>query len=81
MERAFGFDTMEIGHPDYSFKPAKAVLSLEQLCMAQAQLDCIVPLFYGAMPNMGLYFRPDGPLPTRPTCSLTVASRRRARHS
>jgi dimethylamine--corrinoid protein Co-methyltransferase len=61
MERAFGFDTMEIGHPDYSFKPAKAVLSLEQLCMAQAQLDCIVPLFYGAMPNMGLYFRPDGP--------------------
>jgi len=61
MERAFGFDTMEIGHPDYSFKPAKALLSLEQLCMAQAQLDCIVPLFYGAMPNMGLYFRPDGP--------------------
>ena len=29
--------------------------------MAQAQLDCVVPLFYGAMPNMGLYFRPDGP--------------------
>jgi dimethylamine---corrinoid protein Co-methyltransferase len=61
MERAFGFDTMEVGHPDYSFKPAKALLSLEQLCMAQAQLDCVVPLFYGAMPNMGLYFRPDGP--------------------
>ncbi len=61
MERAFGFDTMEVGHPDYSFKPAKALVSLEQLCMSQAQLDCIVPLFYGAMPNMGLYFRPDGP--------------------
>jgi dimethylamine---corrinoid protein Co-methyltransferase len=61
MERAFGFDTMEIGHPDYSFKPAKPLVALEQLCMAQAQLDCVVPLFYGAMPNMGLYFRPDGP--------------------
>jgi dimethylamine--corrinoid protein Co-methyltransferase len=61
MERAFGFDTMEIGHPDYSFKPAKPLVALEQLCMAQAQLDCVVPLFYGAMPNLGLYFRPDGP--------------------
>jgi dimethylamine--corrinoid protein Co-methyltransferase len=61
MERAFGFDTMEIGHPDYSFKPAKPLLALEQLAMEQAQLDCVVPLFYGAMPNMGLYYRPDGP--------------------
>ena len=61
MERAFGFDTMEVGNPDYSFKPAKPLLALEQLTMEQAQLDCIVPLFYGAMPNMGLYYRPDGP--------------------
>lgn len=63
MERALGFDTMEVGHPDYSFKPAKALVALEQLCMEQALLDCIVPLFYGAMPNMGLYFQPDGPFP------------------
>ena len=63
MERALGFDTMEVGHPDYSFKPAKALVALEQLTMEQAQLDCIVPLFYGAMPNMGLYFQPDGPFP------------------
>jgi dimethylamine---corrinoid protein Co-methyltransferase len=63
MERALGFDTMEVGHPDYSFKPAKALVALEQLCMEQSLLDCIVPLFYGAMPNMGLYFQPDGPFP------------------
>jgi dimethylamine--corrinoid protein Co-methyltransferase len=63
MERALGFDTMEVGHPDYSFKPAKALVALEQLTMEQALLDCIVPLFYGAMPNMGLYFQPDGPYP------------------
>ena len=61
MERVFGFDTMEVGHPDYSFKPAKALVALEQMCMEQALIDCVVPLFYGAMPNMGLYFRPDGP--------------------
>ena len=61
MERAFGFDTMEVGHPDYSFKPAKSLVALEQMCMEQALIDCVVPLFYGAMPNMGLYFRPDGP--------------------
>ena len=60
-ERALGFDTMEVGHPDYSFKPAKPLIALEQLTMEQAQLDCVIPLFYGAMPNMGLYFRPDGP--------------------
>lgn len=61
MERALGFDTMEVAHPDYSFKPAKQVLSHEQVTMAQAQLDCVVPLLYGAMPNLGLYYRPDGP--------------------
>ena len=63
MERALGFDTMEVGHPDYSFKPAKPLVALEQLCMEQSLLDCVVPLFYGAMPNMGLYFQPDGPFP------------------
>lgn len=60
-ERAFCFDTMEVGHPDYSFKPAKPLIALERTTMEQALLDTIVPLFYGAMPNMGLYFRPDGP--------------------
>jgi len=60
-ERAFCFDTMEVAHPDYSFKPAKPLIALERTTMEQALLDTIVPLFYGAMPNMGLYFRPDGP--------------------
>ena len=60
-ERAFCFDTMEVGHPDYSFKPAKPLIALERMTMEQALLDTIVPLFYGAMPNMGLYFQPDGP--------------------
>ena len=28
-ERAFCFDTMEIGHPDYSYKPVKPIVALE----------------------------------------------------
>lgn len=60
-ERAFGADTMELGHIDYSFKPVKPIVSNECQMMEVAQQNMIVPLFYGAMPNMGLYYTPDGP--------------------
>lgn len=60
-ERAFGGDTMELGHIDYSFKPVKPVIAMEQQEMENALLSTIVPLFYGAMPNLGLYYSPDGP--------------------
>ena len=62
-ERAFCFDTMEIGHPDYSFKPVKAIVALEATGVEQALHGTIIPVFYGAMPNFGLYARPDGPFP------------------
>lgn len=62
-ERAFGFDTMEVGHPDYSFKAVKPLVALEATGVEQVLLTTIVPLFYGAMPNIGLYARPDGPFP------------------
>jgi dimethylamine---corrinoid protein Co-methyltransferase len=62
-ERAFCFDTMEIGHPDYSFKPVKAIVALEAVGVEQALHGTIIPVFYGAMPNFGLYARPDGPFP------------------
>ena len=60
-ERAFGADTMELGHIDYSYKPVKPVISQEQQTMEVCQQNMIVPLLYGAMPNMGLYYTPDGP--------------------
>jgi len=60
-ERAFGADTMELGHIDYSFKPVKPIVSNECQMMEVAQQNMIIPLFYGAMPNMGLYYTPDGP--------------------
>lgn len=61
-ERAFCFDTMEIGHPDYSFKPVKPIVALEATGVEQALHGTIIPVFYGAMPNFGLYARPDGPI-------------------
>jgi len=60
-ERAFGADTMELGHIDYSYKPVKPIISQECQTMEVCQQNTIIPLFYGAMPNMGLYYTPDGP--------------------
>lgn len=62
-ERAFGFDSMEVGHTDYSVKPAKPIVTLEQSHVEAALQTTIIPIFYGFMPNLGLYFQPDGPFP------------------
>jgi dimethylamine---corrinoid protein Co-methyltransferase len=60
-ERAFAFDTMEVGHTDYSVKPAKPIVSLEQNHVEACLHTTVIPVFYGFMPNLGLYYRPDGP--------------------
>jgi len=60
-ERSFGMDSFELGHVDYSIKSVKPIIAYEMQCMEQAQLITTVPLVYGAMPNMGLYYAPDGP--------------------
>ena len=62
-ESAFAFDSMEVGHTDYSVKPCKPIVTIEQAHVEAALQATIVPIFYGFMPNLGLYFRPDGPLP------------------
>jgi dimethylamine--corrinoid protein Co-methyltransferase len=54
---------MEIGHPDYSYKPVKPIVALEATGVEQALLTAVIPVFYGAMPNFGLYAQPDGPFP------------------
>lgn len=61
-ERAFCSDTIEVGHVDYSFKPSKAVVYEERQQMEQIQLNTVIPVYYGAMPNLGLYTKPDGPI-------------------
>ena len=62
-ERAFGFDTMEVGHTDYSVKAAKPIVVLEQSHVEACLQTTIIPIFYGFMTNLGLYFQPDGPHP------------------
>jgi dimethylamine---corrinoid protein Co-methyltransferase len=62
-EKIMGADTMELCHVDYSFKPLKPIITMEQPVLEQALLATHIPLFYGAMPNLGLYSQPDGPFP------------------
>jgi len=56
-------DTVELYHHDYSFKAVKPVLPFEQETMRRAQLLLTVPVQYGAMPDLGRYTVPDGPVP------------------
>ena len=61
-ERVLCSDTMEIGNADYSYKQLKNIVREEASSMEFTQLNCIIPVFYGAMPNLGLYTKPDGPV-------------------
>ena len=62
-ERCFGADTIEFSHVDYSYKPAKSIVHEDLPLFEQSQLLMVIPMFYGAMPNLGLYTYPDGPMP------------------
>jgi dimethylamine--corrinoid protein Co-methyltransferase len=60
-ERAFAQDIIEMGQSDYSVKPLKMMFAMEQVHAEELLLATIAPLVYGFMPNLGLYFHPDGP--------------------
>jgi dimethylamine--corrinoid protein Co-methyltransferase len=62
-ERACAADTTSMGHSDYSFKPVKSIINFEMNAYYTASMMTTAPLFYGAQPNLGLYFQPDGPYP------------------
>jgi dimethylamine--corrinoid protein Co-methyltransferase len=62
-ERGAAADTAGVGNEDYSFKPVKAVIDNEMQSYYTSSLSTTIPLFYGAQPNLGLYFQPDGPFP------------------
>lgn len=66
-ERFIGFDTFEIGHADYSFRPVKTIAMDEATVIENTELNSVIPVFYGAMPNLGIYFQSQGgkwPSPT-----------------
>ncbi len=58
-----GADSLELWHHDYSYKAVKTVLSFQTQMLKDAQLQTVVPLNYGAMPDLGRYSQPDGPAP------------------
>lgn len=60
-ERAFAHDTFELAWTDYSLKAVKPIIANEMQAMENISMLTTLPLLYGAMPNMGLYYRPDGP--------------------
>jgi len=77
-ERMLGADTVELGHNDYSFKAVKPVISYERTVLDQALLITTVPVLYGAMPNLGLYYKPEGPVPN-PSELMAVGKIKEAR--
>jgi dimethylamine---corrinoid protein Co-methyltransferase len=62
-ERACAADTISFGHTDYSYKPVKSIVDFEAQEYYHASQLTTAPFFYGAQPNLGLYFQPDGPFP------------------
>lgn len=62
-ERACGADTTSIGHSDYSYKPVKPIINFEANEYYNISQHTTAPFFYGAQPNLGTYFQPDGPCP------------------
>lgn len=62
-ERILCSDTIEMCNTDYSYKQIKNIAPEEGMAIEHAQMNTIIPIFYGAMPNMGLYTKPDGPVP------------------
>ncbi len=61
-ERLLGCDSVDIGYSDYNYKTVKGVAKREATVLKQALNYCTMPLFYGAMPNLGFYTKPDGPV-------------------
>jgi len=62
-EQNFCLDIIELAHIDYSYKAVKTIIPHQAQTVRDAQLMLTVPLQYGAMPNLGLYSQPDGPVP------------------
>jgi dimethylamine--corrinoid protein Co-methyltransferase len=62
-ERACAADSTSMGHSDYSFKPVKPIINFETNEYYTSSMMTTAPFLYGAQPNMGLYFQPDGPHP------------------
>lgn len=62
LERGFGSDSSDFGASDYNYKAVKGFANYEANNLVTALDGTIIPLLYGAMPNLGYYTYPDGPV-------------------
>jgi len=61
-EKAFGHDSVDFGHIDYTYKAVKSVLHDEAAQLQLALANSVIPVLYGGMVNLGFYTKPDGPV-------------------
>ncbi len=61
-ERIVCSDSVDIGLQDYNYKTVKGIAKREAMIMRSAMDITTVPVFYSAMPNLGFYTKPDGPV-------------------
>ena len=62
-EQVLGIDMVELWQIDYSYKAIKTNVAHEGQTMKIAQALLTNPVQYGAMPDLGRYSKPDGPIP------------------
>ena len=62
-ETLLGVDMVELWQIDYSYKAIKTNVAHEGQSMKIAQTLLTNPVQYGAMPDLGRYSKPDGPIP------------------
>lgn len=62
-ETIVGIDMPELWQADYSYKAVKTNVAHEGQSMKIAQALLTNPVQYGAMPDLGRYSMPDGPIP------------------
>lgn len=60
-ERAFCSDSYDLGFTEYTYKAIKPIVRYEAQEMRNSQTNNVMPILYGAMPNLGFYTQPDGP--------------------
>lgn len=61
-ERVLGCDSVDIGLQDYNYKTVKGIAKREAAALKSALENTTMPIYYSAMPNLGFYTKPDGPV-------------------
>jgi dimethylamine--corrinoid protein Co-methyltransferase len=61
-ERLLGGDSVDLGNTDFNFKTSKGVANREAGLLKNALDKTTVPVLFGAMPNLGFYTKPNGPV-------------------